>query len=281
MRRKLTRSTVGKRRTAVVTAAVMVVALGACGGDDSSVNPTRPARTGGGGSRPPAAVSWPTGSDDVVLRLGGGPIPKLLIAGDGRAYSPAARAPRRGATAGLLSIAPAPAAPTPMIVRQLTPAGMSLLFARAAELGLLEPPPDYADVQVTDALSTSLLVRDDDGTYVHKAYALGYSDEEVDDERQAFADMVDDLADLPGLLGAANVGDAEPYVPVTFAVTVEPASTSDGQRWPPAVPLDTGCVDLPVDRFPDGVSGSYLYDAGEGEPAERVWVVPDLPGDDC
>jgi hypothetical protein len=291
------------RRWMVTAAAVAATtaAVGACSGDDSDGSD--------GGSR---GVQLPTGRDDVVLRLGGGPLPSLLIAGDGTVYElaseplsrvavPLAPSGRHGFTDvdlvsvqrrpasltdrgayGLAAIAPAPAGPMPMTVRHLTDEGLQRVFERAAELGLLDRPPDYADVNVTDSGSTYLELRDVDGTYEHVAYALGYDDEEVDDERQAFLDMVEELADLERLAGRRNLSDPEPYTPDTYAVTGDELVTSGGQEWPAAVPLEEGCVELPLERFPDPVAGTYRYDGGDADDrTRRVWVVPDLPGDDC
>lgn len=246
-----------------VGVAVGLVVGAGCSGDDSGSAPTRP-----------------TGRDDIVVQLGDGKMPTLLISGDGTVYEQSTAAPRRGAASGRLGIAPAPASPAPMIVRQLTEAGLDRVFERADELGLLDPPPEYASVDVTDSSSTYLLLRDDDGTYEHSAYALGYVDEEVDDERQALLDMVHDLTDLDGLVGRDEIGRSQPYMPTTYSVSTDKAFTEDGQRWPAGVPLEEGCVELPFDRFPDGVSGTYLYPGDDGD-ALRVWVVPDLPGDDC
>ena len=270
------------RRWAVLAGAALagVAALGACGGDDGGDGGDGDGQGGGG-------VQLPTGRDDVVLRLGEGPVPTLLIAGDGAVYE-LADVPLPGdgwsgaapAGQGFVAIAPLPAGPMPMTVRQLNDEGLQRVFERADELGLLGTPPDYAEVNVTDSGSTYLELSDADGTYEHVAYALGYDDPEVDDERQAFSAMVQELGDIERLAGRRNISEAEAYVPATYRVLADAGYVSDGRQWPAAVPFEEGCVELPLDRFPDGVAGTYLYEVDDASPT-RVWVVPDLPGDDC
>jgi hypothetical protein len=269
----------------------LVAALGACSGDDGNGD-------GDGDGRGQGAVELPTGADDVVLRLGDGPMPTLLIAGDGAVYEPAAESSSaegwsaegwsaEGWSAvplvvGRPAIAPAPTGPAPMTVLRLTQEGLQRVFQRADELAMLDTPPEYADVSVTDSSSTYLELRDADGTYEHVAYALGYDDEEIDDERQAFADLLDDLDDLERLAGRGNLSDPEPYAPDTYVVTVDSLVAAGGRDWPADVPLEEGCVELLLERFPGPVAGTYRYDADDTDRAmQRVWVVPYLPGDDC
>jgi hypothetical protein len=265
----------------------LVAALGACAGDDGDEGDGD-----GGPGGDPGAVELPTGADDVVLRLGGGPMPTLLIAGDGSVYELAeesAPSDLQGWSSVRVvgdrpAIAPAPTGPAPMTVRQLTEEGLQRVFQRAAELGLLDTPPEYADVDVTDSGSTFLELRDADGTYEHVAYALGFGDEEVDDERQAFADMVADLEDLERLAGRGNLSEPEPHTPDTYLVTADDDDfvPPGGQLWPADVPLEEGCVELPLERFPDPAAGTYRADRDDADrTGQRVWVVPDLPGDDC
>jgi hypothetical protein len=300
-------SGVGGRRVrrwmvTVTAVAATVAAVGACSGDDAGEP------DGGNGGE----VELPNGRDDVVLRLGAGPVPTLLIAGDGTVYELASEPPSRVAVPraasgrhgftdagtaselrrlsapadsrahGFAAIAPAPTGPMPMTVRHLTDEGLQRVFERAAELGLLDRPPDYADVDVTDSGSTYLELRDVDGTYEHVAYALGYDDEEIDDERQALLDMVQDLGDIVHLAGRRNISDPEPYTPETYLVTVDGLVTAGGQRWPAGVPVEEGCVQLPLEQFPDPAAGTYRDDGdGSDGTTQRVWVVPDLPGDEC
>lgn len=264
------------RRWAVVAGVALASAavFGACGGDDGGV--------GGDDS----GVELPRGHDDVLLRLGDGPVPTLLIAGDGSVYELAAvpvagegwsRAP--ATREGFVAIAPSPAGPQPMTVRHLTDDGLQRVFERADELGLLGKPPDYADVNVTDSGSTELELRDADGTYRHAAYALGSTDPEVDDERDALLEMVQALGDIEHLAGRRNISEPEPYTPDTYRVIASSGYAPSGQRWPDGVALEEGCVDLPLDRFPHGAAGTYLYE--DGGATTLVAVVPDLPGDDC
>jgi len=149
----------------------------------------------------------------------------------------------------------------------------------ADELGLLAVPGGYEDPGITDVGSTFVTLTDNAGTYEHDAYALGIPEETGN--RKNLLDFVDALLDLEGLVGEANLGPAEPYVPALFHVTIVGSFyTEDSENaWPADVPVEEGCVELVVDRFADGVAGVYIAEIEGVE--TRVSVVPDLPGDSC
>ncbi|MCU1397506.1 MAG: hypothetical protein JWN62_615 [Acidimicrobiales bacterium] len=152
-------------------------------------------------------------------------------------------------------------------------------MALAAHLGLLAPPPDYPSPGTTDLETTEVSVTDSTGTYVHDAYALGFEAETG--ARKRLLDFVDALSDIETLVGADAIGAAEPYVPTTFVVTTGGSFASNGAPtdWPKDVPVQEGCVQLPIDRFPAGVAGLYIATVDAQQ--IRIAVVPDLPGDSC
>jgi hypothetical protein len=253
----------------MVVAGVGALALAGCGGSEAGgvVNPE------------PATIELPEGADDVLVRLGDGDFPTLLIAGDGSVFQLDDQIPADFGGEGFAAIAPLPPSPAPVVRRQLTETGLQIVFQRAEELGLLDTPPEYESPNVTDSGSTSLTLRDAHGTYEHRAYALGFDDPESDRDRRALLSMVEDLGDLEALVGR-NISDLEPYVPDTYHVRTGTLFTGEeGQAWPEGVPVEEGCVRLPIERFPAGVSGTYRYVGGDGE--VQIWVAPDLPGDDC
>jgi hypothetical protein len=265
----------------IVLATSLAVTFAACG-DDSE----------------PAAASYPTDPDIAVVRVGyPTDFPDVVIAGDGWAYTltdaaadgsaddvevgnngdaegfvhPAARS--------ALSIAPAPPEPLPIERRRLTARGIEIVLARADELGLLAVPNEYADPQVTDVGGTFVSFAVDDGTFEHEAYALGYVDETGN--RKDLSDFVDEVSDLETLVGADNVGPAEPYAPSLYQVRTQGSFDTEGYdvTWPSDVPVEDGCIELPVDRFPDGAAGTFIAEVNSER--IRVFAVPDLPGDDC
>lgn len=149
----------------------------------------------------------------------------------------------------------------------------------ADELGLLATPGPYEDPGVTDMSTTDVTLVDRAGAYVHDAYALGFDDETGN--RKDLLDFVTAVGDLQSLVGAENLGPAEAFVPEVFAVSIDGAAYSaDGPAdWPAGVPVEAGCIRLPVAEFPAGVAGIYVADV-DGT-ATQITVVPDLPGDDC
>lgn len=244
-------------------------------------------------------IDYPTDPDIALVRVGDPDgFPTVVIGGDGWVYTPMSgdarpvrgsagpgvtgRAPLIGPSAAVVmepSAAPMPPMPTPMQRRRLTADGMERVLGLADRLGLLAEPGEYADPQITDVGSTYVSLTDDAGTYEHIAYALGIEDESGN--RRRLLEFVSALGDLERLVGAANLGPAEPYVPERYVVSVQGAFATEGfaTTWPKGVPVVEGCVTLPVEQFAPGVSGVYVADV-DGRRI-RVNVVPDLPGDVC
>lgn len=173
-------------------------------------------------------------------------------------------------------------APRPFVRRRLTETGLEQVLNEADRLGLLADPPAYESPQITDVGSTSVSFDVDAGTFRHVAYALG-----IDDERGARARLeifVVQLLDVEGFVGTDNLGPTEPWVPDRYVVDERTAifveDTPDPDSiWPAGVPIESGCIELPIEQFPSGVGG--LYAAQEDGRDLSVEVTPDLPGDTC
>jgi hypothetical protein len=226
--------------------------------------------------------SYPTDPDVALITIGRpGELSRVLIGGDGWVYFPADL--DRSPVLGIIQIAPAaippPPAPTGITRRKLTDAGLDAVMAFAAAQGLAATPPEYEDPGVTDMGTTEVTITDSNGTYVHDAYALGFEDETG--ARKRLLDFVDAAADIETLVGKDEIGPIESYVPTMFVVTVGGSYVDDSAAvdWPSGVPVEAGCIALPVDQFPDGVAGVYFADVDGA--STRVLLVPDLPGDDC
>ncbi|MEJ7563118.1 MAG: hypothetical protein WKF45_11435 [Ilumatobacteraceae bacterium] len=266
--------------------AALTLGAAACGEDDAA-GPTQP--TGPDTTEPPeGGYEHPTDPDEAILVFTRhandtpGAIPEVVVGGDGKVYQPG----EPGGGDSPVGIAPPQAGPSPVMVAQLSPAGVQRLLARADELELLDDAPEYADVSVTDSFSTSLTITTGEGTVEHVAYALGFdSDEgEVDDERQRFEDFAAQLDDFERFAGD-DLGDAERYVAETWLVGdwggyygVE--DSSNPMSWPDDVDVVEGCVELDISKFPSGVSGRYVVDE-QGNRDTLFGVAPDLPGDEC
>jgi hypothetical protein len=277
--------TAHRQLSTIALALSIAVSLAACGTDEAT---TSPEATPPKDSTPPVDStsstdeSYSTDSDVAVVRVGDPDfLPTIVIGGDEWAYTPSElNDGPQGFGGGVApAAAPAPPEPTPMERRQLTPAGMEIVLDRAAELGLLAVPDEYADPQVTDVGSTFVSFIVGAGTFEHEAYALGVIDESGN--RKNLADFVADMDDLESLVGGKNIGPAEPYVPSKWVVTSRGSYETDGYEvtWPAAVPVEDGCIELPIAEFAEGVAGTYIADV-DGQ-LIRVSVLPVLPGDGC
>jgi hypothetical protein len=219
------------------------------------------------------AVDFPTRGDELLVSISagfGGALPDLAIAGDGRVYEPVD-------PVGGLAIAPPGPAPQLLVVRQLTPEGLDDVRGLIEKSGLLDTPPEYPDIEVSDASGTTVVLRDE-GEYVHEAYALGYADPERDPARRRLDEFVTDVSDLESLVGAENIGDPETYVPEQWMVQENLVFTQDKEPWPFDEPFQLGCVTL--DGVPaDEVPGVYAVtiDGGEAD----VTVAPAMPWESC
>ncbi len=189
-----------------------------------------------------------TGADDVVLSVdvGGGLVPvehafadqpELLVMGDGRV---------------LVTSDHDPARLVPMGTVAFDEQRVQVLLDMADDAGLLDPPPDYAmkGPMITDAPTTTVVVRADGEARTHDAYALGIGDPTP--ARDALGDFVDQAI--------AYVEDAEPqpYVAERLRVRVDPV--------PPGV--DPEVVEWPAD-------GAYLAAVGacavvDGDVADAI-----------
>jgi hypothetical protein len=296
-----------RRLLAGLLGAPVVVALpallAACG--DDTVEPAG-SDTTDGSSTPTTApadsgsIGYPTDPTTAVVRItyegGFVPIeyafvntPTLVVSGDGRAFVPGA----------VTAIFPGPLL-QPMAVRTVTPVGIERLLARAQELGLLAPAPSYeVDVNVADAPDTVVRIATTDGTWEHRAYALGMETDSsgapsaTTPARQALLRFVLAATDLPATVGAAELGTESIHSPNEYrlrAIAVD-ESTATGMdpapvvvEWPASTGLDlataTDCA-----RLSASAAGSVFADATQltwfrqGDAVYQLAVAGVLPGD--
>ena len=251
----------------------------------------------GGSAAAPVGIGHPTGAGDVVLRLGyvGGfvrtgyaftSVPTTLISGDGRLFSP-------GVTTAIF--------PGPLLsalsVRTITESGIQTILAAADKAGLLAVPPDYhADVPVADVPDTKLELDAKGGRFVHQANALGYADPAESKSRQTLIDFCDSLGDLGALVGAKNLGEEKPFVPVSYRFQATPLTVEDLAGYtdpkPTEVPWPSGLGVALADasvcaRVSAAKLGNLFADANqltfftEGGTTFMVAAVGELPGDTC
>lgn len=283
--------------------------LAACGDDTqgSGANPgtTTPSTTTPGSETPntvPAgAIMHPTSADEVIVRLGyvGGLVPPdvafanlpaLLVAGDGRVYTP-------GVTPAIF---PGPLVPA-INVRTIDEAGIQRILSVAAEANLLEVPPDYsADLNVADAPVTRLILGGGGGTFIHEAYALGLQDPAETKARNVLNGVVIQLGDLEQLVGMAHLGPDAPLAPEAYRLRATPLTIEELDSYTDPVPAVVPWPDSTGIRLADAVScavvpatalGTLFTDAnqrtffseGDGEAATvyQLTVVALLPGDAC
>jgi hypothetical protein len=230
-----------------------------------------------------ADVELPADADAVVVRwstpVGNGVQPggtsRLVITAGGDVYQAPLDAPK-----GWRIAAPPQPAAGDYVHQRIEADGIRRVLARAAELGLLAPPPAYPDVGVTDSASTEVDLTTADGEFVHVAYALGRPDDESDADRRDLARFVAELADLEQLSGD-TLGPASPYVPTTWSAWVEQADADDGVPWPSAVDLAAAeCVAVSaaaVAALTDRTTTVEVEQDGRGY---LVRLVPVLPADD-
>jgi hypothetical protein len=158
-------------------------------------------------------------SDALVLRLEGvggfvspqsivARVPQLSVYGDGRVIS----------EGPVPADYPGPALPN-ILVRRISVDSVQRLvdLAVAAGVGQIR---DYGQPSVADVGSTRVTVRTDSGNLVTEVYALDFSDGLSATQRSNRAvvkGLVDRLSDLPGTLGAANIGPEAQYQPTSIA----------------------------------------------------------------
>ncbi|MGB0113291.1 MAG: hypothetical protein WBP59_08745 [Ilumatobacteraceae bacterium] len=164
----------------------------------------------------------PTGADEVVIQYSnvGGFVPRefafqqtpnLLISGDGEAFSPGAQ----------IEIYPGPLLPA-IQVQSITEAGIQEILAAADAAGLFADIDYESPTNIADASTAQLTISVDGETYVHEAYALGLGTPaeagELLPERQALAEFLVQLGDLPTLVGEENLGELSLFEAEAYAV---------------------------------------------------------------
>ena len=283
------------------TPAVAILAA-ACGsdsdGDDAAQDqPTLPAPVAT--DAPPATTA--PGADsadaDVLLEFGnyGGFTtanisfqmqPQVYVTTDNRVITPAAT----------VAIYPGPLV-SPSTVRTITPAGVEALLAAAEDAGLFADVEYERNDMVADAGTATLRINVDGTTYVHEAYALGIGggpdSTPEDPATAALAGFIEQLQDLPSLVGAAELGPEEMYEPTGYQISTMPAGDLAGYEIEPTVvewPADTGvelatlgeCVEIDRDVIGDlFADATELTFFSEGESVYTVLARPALPGRDC
>lgn len=290
------------RRRAIPLAAALVL-LAACGDDESAEIPsTEPPTTEVPTTTEPAAPEHvvQTGTDDIVVSfaVGGGLVtelaafqdtPSIVVTGDGRVIVRSA-----GSDDG-------PALLPELTVRTISPDGIQALIAAADDAGLLRDVEYESSQTIADAGTTTVVVAADGETWTHSVYALGFY-EPIDRvspdaaaDQMALESFVDQLVDLESLVGADQLGPAEPYVPDTYliaAVPIEDPSDLGGgvefafADWPAdaSVRLADAPTCTPVDAA--AVAG-LLESAGlftvfvEDEVRYEVLVKHGVPGATC
>jgi hypothetical protein len=178
------------------------------------------------GSTGPSITSGPgPGSyapDDLVLRvevvhglrreLFVDQLPIVSVYGDGRVITE---------DRVIIMDAPAPIMRT-IVVRRISAESVEALVRRAVERGVGRDI-DYGQPESYDGPGTRFTVLTEQGLLVTDVDALGvtYATQNLTDAqrsaRQALNDLLGELRDLPGTLGAAAVDEEEPYVPQALA----------------------------------------------------------------
>jgi len=298
---------VSRRRllTGLVVTPLLAAAVAACGDPDTEPAATDPT-TGPTATDPTAtgspgeAIVHPTDATSAVVHFAyeGGfvpvdvaftRLPNLVVSGDGRVYRPAATT----------AIYPGPLV-QPFTVRTITEDGVQTLLALAEEHGLLAPPPDYAaELNIADAPDTVVRLQAADGSYEHRAYALGIAtadddpESELTEPRRRLARFVQALVALEDTVGAAELGEETIVEPQAYRMraTAIDESTLGGLEVEPTFvdwPVDTG-IDLATasscatvtatqvgDTFADATQTTYFRQDGA---TYQLAVAIVLPGD--
>lgn len=291
-----------KRKTPryLACTAIAALLLAACGDDSPSgdapsdslpidtvgpVDTTAPPTTVAGG------FDHPTGADDIVVRIAyeGGfvpvevaflNLPTLLVTGDGQAI----------VQGPVVEIYPGPLLPN-MQARPVTEAGIQDLLGLAEDHGLLADVEYTNPTNIADAPDTVVEIAANGETFVHRAYALGISDE-TDPARAALADFV---AQATGdwLYGDnPELGPEAPYTSDTFLIRASEVGDYTGDIEPTVVdwPADASvrladageCAAVPApevgDLFADANQLTFFAEDGI---TYQLTVKPLLPGDGC
>lgn len=285
---------------------LLVTTLGACG-DDNVVAPAADATTEpSAGDGPTGTASdvpdtetsadgygHATGADDVVIEVGveGGFMmaeaafaqsPNLLVTGDGRSIT----------TGPVTAIFPGPLLAN-LQQRTITEAATQDLLALADELGLLADVEYERNDMLADAPDTVVTITVDDTIYEHRAYALGI-DEETDPARRQLAEYVAATADLPAVVGEAEMGPEAAYGSDQYLVRATPTdpATLDTDvpativEWPADAPVRLAaaaeCAAVPAAAVEAlFAEANQLTLFSEGGVTYGVAATAQLPGRDC
>ncbi|NND75366.1 MAG: hypothetical protein HKN44_10205 [Ilumatobacter sp.] len=294
-----------RRRSSLAVLAVAALALTACGDDTTDPGPgTLPPATDVPTTDGQGGYDHPVGADDVVFEyseVGGFTtrefafqrVPAILVSGDGRVFTPGAQ----------IAIFPGPMLPA-IQVQTITPVGIQRLLAAAEQAGLFADLDYSEETNVADATTAQVEINANGSTWVHAAYALGFppfGEDETTPERQALADFLAQLGDLPALVGDAELGEPEFYQPEQFvveALVVDDLSAYGDDvepnvvDWPAdasvrladlATTAGTGeCTLVTSDEFGElFASADQLTFFAEGGQTYQLLVRAALPGDEC
>jgi hypothetical protein len=277
------------RRTllsAIVATPVLAQLLAACG-DDSVES---------GSTALPEGILHPTGSDEVVLRIGneGGfvpvgysfmNVPTILISGDGKVITPGAQP----------MIYPGPLLPA-LSQRTITEAGIQKLLVAADSAGLLRTPPDYfTEMTIADAPNTVVLINAAGSTFRHDAPALGFETPEKTPARVALNSFVQSVTDLEAVVGAENLGPEATLQPAAYRIQATEVTDDDlaDLDIPPTKvpwPSNTGvtladakqCAVVAADTAGEVLqAATQLTYFTESDRVYQVAAVAKLPGDVC
>lgn len=280
-----------------IISVLLVAALGvaACGSDSDS-----PAADD---SLPPVTDGYehPVGADEVVIEyaeIGGfttreftfQQTPRLLVSGDGRVFSPGAQ----------IEIYPGPLLPA-VQVQPVSDQGIQSMLAAADEAGLFRDVEYEQPTNIADASTARVTINVNGETFVHEAYALGLalpgsSSDESTPERQALADFIAELNDLPTLVGADELGEQTNFEPSQHgieALVVDDLAAYGTDDIEPTVidwPADASvrlaeastCTVVSADEV-----GELLLEANQltffadADVTYQVLAKPILPGTDC
>jgi len=245
----------------------LLVAVAACtapGGANPSVAPTATPSP----SPTPAVVN----PNAIVLRIemvGGFVMPDSLLTrmpiqviyADGRVFEQGA----------IPEIYPGPLVP-PTLVSQLTPDGLAIVQQTIDAAGLVDAtyPPfgiaDAPDTQVTALTATGMVT-------VTMGMATPDASFPPDEaaQRASVEKLLGQVANLPALVGEANISTAEPYTPEALRLVLrtgqKPADGMDPE------PLDWPLA-TPIAQFGDPTSiGDSRCGAVDGADAQSLWAV--------
>lgn len=263
------------RFLAIFLAALVAASCTSAGGEPTSGPTSGPSGSPGAtDSTSPNRIAYPTGANDLVLRLryvGGfmGPatsfleLPAISVYGDGTVVVPGPQ----------IAIYPGPAMSN-LQQATITPAGMQTLLEAARAAGLLGPDATYDLEGVMDGSTAEFTLNADGRIHVVSAYALLEGESVAQGADAAVAAARAKLALLQGQLGSLEAlldGEIGPWSPfeadaVRFLVSGgapanEQGLTQGPLAWPLSTPLATFGEALPApvqDQRCGVVSGSDL-----------------------